>query len=473
VSTNVRLTEPLGEGAMGCVWAADHLTLHTRVAVKFISAELGWSDPEILTRFMAEAATAAQIKSPHVVQTFDQGMMNDGTPYIVMELLEGETLQERIDRAGRLSLVHAAQVVTQMARVLTKAHALGIVHRDIKPDNIFVSSTEDGIFCKVLDFGIAKQTQLPKMGGLTNPGVMVGTPEYMSPEQVLSAKDVDARADQWALAVTIYHAITSRLPFTAEALGTLCVKLLDGSFKPASELRRDLNAGFDAWFLKALAHDPDHRFDSTRTMAHAFVELVAAIEGNLVDDISFSDVATVPGLDVTPAPAQTAAPASYQAGPAVAQTVAAAPSGTLTGSASNRQQPAAAKSRWRIAGPIAVAIGAVAVGAAAALIGGASQRPEAEPAAREMPAASGARDATPQPSAAPTPPAQPSSEASGAPTSRAAARPPAVATSPSSSASDTPTASAAPSPNKPPSARKPAPPPTAGSGKVRRRDHGF
>ena len=280
VTANVRLERPLGRGAMGAVWVADHLTLRTKVAVKFISTELALSDPNVLARFTQEASVAAQIKSPHVVQTFDQGLMADGTPYIVMELLEGESLQEMIDHHGRLELGDAANILTQVARALNRAHEIGIVHRDIKPDNIFISpGDEGGIFCKILDFGIAKQTSLPKMGGLTNPGVMVGTPEYMSPEQVLSAKDVDYRADLWGLAVTMYHALTGELPFTAEALGTLCVKLLDGEYTKVTDLQPELPADLDVWFEKALAQEPEKRFESAREMADVFVRIVAVADG--------------------------------------------------------------------------------------------------------------------------------------------------------------------------------------------------
>ena len=293
VTANVRLERPLGEGAMGAVWVADHLTLKTKVAVKFISAQVAADDPSILARFTQEASVAAQIKSPHVVQTFDQGLMKDGTPYIVMELLDGESLQELLDRRGWLSLAEAGEMITQVARALNRAHEVGVVHRDIKPDNIFVTPNDDGFFCKILDFGIAKQTALPQMGGLTNPGVMVGTPEYMSPEQVLSAKDVDYRADLWGLAVTMYHALTGELPFTAEALGTLCVKLLDGKFTPATELRPELPTHLDEWFSKAMAQDPAERFDGAREMAQVFVQIVAQAGGY---------APTAPLVGFTPAP---------------------------------------------------------------------------------------------------------------------------------------------------------------------------
>ncbi len=373
VTANVRLTRPLGEGAMGSVWVADHLTLKTEVAVKFIAAALAKTDSEILERFGREASLAAQIKSPHVVQTFDQGLMADGTPYIVMELLEGESLQDMIDRLERVPPAVTAQIVVQVARALGRAHDLGIVHRDIKPDNIFVTHTEDGAFAKVLDFGIAKHTQLPKMGGLTNPGVMVGTPEYMSPEQVLSAKDVDFRADLWALGVTTYQCLTGELPFTAEALGTLCVKLLDGAFTPPSELNGALSPSFDAFFTRVLARSPDERFDSARELANELLRIVRESSNDIADELSFGAVNTgpVPPVSAT-GPQGALADASGQlvaAPPVAAPHVAAVSgtdrSGTLTGSSSNRLQPARPRraSAWLLVGAIAalLVVGAVTV----------------------------------------------------------------------------------------------------------------
>jgi eukaryotic-like serine/threonine-protein kinase len=385
VTANVRLERPLGEGAMGAVWVAEHLTLKTQVAVKFISAQLA-ADPNVLARFTQEASVAAQIKSPHVVQTFDQGLMRDGTPYIVMELLEGESLQERLERVGRLSLADAAMVVSQVARALNRAHDLGIVHRDIKPDNIFITPGDDGMLCKILDFGIAKQTSLPKLGGLTSAGMMVGTPEFMSPEQVLSAKDVDYRADLWGLAVTTYFVLTDELPFTAEALGTLCVKLLDGKFTPATELRPDLPKDLDVWFNKSMAHEPDDRFTSAREMADVFVRIVAAT-GAVVPSAPLSGLTPAAGL----APYGTARSAIDTTAPlpSIDKTEALppgmlglealgldeaelapaeprhAPSQTLTGSAANRRREEGS-SKWvvALAAGVLLTLGVVAMFAA-------------------------------------------------------------------------------------------------------------
>jgi serine/threonine protein kinase len=384
VTANVRLTRPLGEGAMGCVWVAEHLTLETEVAVKFISAHHA-QDAMVLRRFVQEAKAAAKIKSPHVVQTFDHGVMGDGTPYIVMELLEGESLQERLDRGGWLSLEETARVITQVARALSKAHELGIVHRDIKPDNIFMTPTEDGVFCKLLDFGIAKQTQVPQMGALTNAGIMVGTPEYMSPEQVLSAKDVDFHADLWGLTVTTYYMLTADLPFTAEALGTLCVKLLDGRFTPVTELRTDLPQELDGWFERAMAPEVADRFDSARAMVVRFIEIVSRSPdwSDASEPLSYKHIATPAPVDVT---ARMAAPAGTNAG---LDTTAPLPqptkakSETLTGSSSTRRRD---DKRW-VGAAVVGAVGVVAaVGIVALLasdVNDANQAPAAPIAAEE------------------------------------------------------------------------------------------
>lgn len=429
VSQNVRLTRPLGEGAMGSVWVADHLTLETEVAVKFISAALASSDPEILTRFVREASLAAKIKSPHVVQTFDQGVMADGTPYIVMERLEGESLQEMIERLDRIDLARTAQIVVQVARALSKAHDLGIVHRDIKPDNIFITQTEDGLFAKVLDFGIAKQTQaLPKMGGLTSPGVMVGTPEYMSPEQVLSAKDVDYRADLWALAVTAYYCLTGELPFTAEALGTLCVKLLDGKFTPPSELDPELPPGFDDFFTKALAHAPGDRFENAREMASELVRLARSGSAVIADDLGYGGVTPAHGV---PGVVPTAPLPLPSAGGAFAPAATSAPheakSETLTGSSSsNRLQPPMKRRSGLFVGAAVGAIALAAIGVGVFALTGAPP-PSGDPSPE--PAGQTSGQAPPSPTAAPISP--PAAE----PTESAAAPEPATAPSAAVSAS--------------------------------------
>ena len=290
VNENVRLVEPLGEGGMGSVWVADHLTLQTQVAVKFIAEELVETSPDAVKRFQREAAAGAQIKSPHVVQTLDHGVMDNGTPYIVMELLEGEDLGQYLDREDRASPEFMAHVLVQVGRALSKAHAIGIIHRDIKPDNIFlVASDDDEVFAKVFDFGIAKQTGLQRYSMVTATGTMVGTPAYMSPEGVLGGRDIDHRADLWSLGVVVYDGLCGDVPFDGETLGALCVAISRGTFRPPSEVRPELPPQVDAWMAKALALHPIDRFDSAKEMAEAFTR---ALKGDPVDDARRRNVAT-------------------------------------------------------------------------------------------------------------------------------------------------------------------------------------
>jgi serine/threonine-protein kinase len=263
----LRLIRPLGEGAMGVVWVAEHLRLRTQVAVKFIHSELAAEDRDMVERFTREATAAAQIKSPHVVQTFDLGVLDDGTPFIVMELMEGESLRDRLMLYGRIDLLTCAEIVAQVARALGKAHGRAIVHRDIKPDNIFLVNEDDRLFAKVLDFGIAKQTNLRETGNLTMPGKMVGTPAYMSREQVMASSHVDHQADLWALAVVAYESLTGKVPFDGESMGEVCVAIVRGEYNPPSELRPELGPEVDAFFARAFHLNPDKRFPSAREMA--------------------------------------------------------------------------------------------------------------------------------------------------------------------------------------------------------------
>ena len=199
VTPSVKLVRPLGEGGMGAVWVAEHLSLRTQVVVKFIASGLQ-DNKEATERFSREAAAAAQVKSPHVVQTFDHGFTADGIPYIVMELLEGRDLGAFLDTERCCPPDLVVEIIAQLSRALDRAHERGIVHRDIKPGNIFLC--DDGrneVFVKLLDFGIAKGVDVPKIDNGTKTGAMIGSPFYMSPEQILGSRNVDHRSDLWSV----------------------------------------------------------------------------------------------------------------------------------------------------------------------------------------------------------------------------------------------------------------------------------
>ena len=263
-----RLIRPIGHGSQASVWIAEHLALTTTVAVKLIDPELAKKE-SARERFRREATAAAQLRSAHVVQILDHGIEGD-QPFIVMELLDGEDLFERLTHRTRISLRETSKVVTQVARALTRAHAAGIVHRDLKPENIFLVPNDDDEVVKVLDFGVAKFKDPGKAAmQRTGLGTLIGTPHYMSPEQVKGISEIDYRADLWALGVIAFQCVTGELPFDSEGVGDLLIKISIGDIPVPSKIFPSIPANFDAWFLRACDRDPAKRFQSAREMAVA------------------------------------------------------------------------------------------------------------------------------------------------------------------------------------------------------------
>ena len=270
VTANIRLKLPIGEGGMGRVWLAEHLSLKTDVVVKFMSEDLA-EDADAALRFSREAAAAAQVKSPHVVQMLDYGVTENGVPFIVMEYLEGEDLSHRLEREP-LAPHEAGDVVLQLGRALGKAHERGIVHRDVKPSNVFLCDAGDGrIFVKLLDFGIAKSNAGRLLAGkTTDTGALMGSPFYMSPEQVIGSKELDFRTDLWALGVLGFELATGRRPFDADTVGALALKIHHDTLPSPSDTNTSLPRAVDEWFFKACARDPNARFESAREQAESF-----------------------------------------------------------------------------------------------------------------------------------------------------------------------------------------------------------
>jgi serine/threonine-protein kinase len=229
-------------------------------------------NPQALDRFRREARSAASLRSLHVVQILDDGVDDaSGAPFIVMELLEGESLAERLARVGRLGPVDTARVVRHIARALGRAHDAGMIHRDLKPDNIFLVQNDDEEVTKVLDFGIAKWTATTtKLDHPTLTGHVLGTLAYMSPEQVKGT--MDQRADLWSLAVIACECLTGARPFRADNFVSLAVVICSGQAPVPSSLG-PVPRGFDAWFARAVARDLDKRFGSARSMADELSDL--------------------------------------------------------------------------------------------------------------------------------------------------------------------------------------------------------
>lgn len=269
VAGKVRLEQLLGKGGMGSVWRGTHLTLGTPVAVKF----MGDSNPEALARFQREAQVAAQIRSSNVVAIHDFGV-EDGLPYITMELLDGEDLGMRLKRVQRLSLAETVEILIPIARGLDRAHSAKLVHRDLKPENIFLVREGDEEVPKILDFGIAKTLlEDPDSFNVTRDGAVLGTPYYMSPEQARAQRDVDHRSDLWALGVILYRVITGRRPFEGLTAAALAVQICTEAAPRVGAVFPELSPEWDAFFDRALAKDPAQRFQSARELAQAFAQV--------------------------------------------------------------------------------------------------------------------------------------------------------------------------------------------------------
>ena len=279
VAGKYRLDAVIGEGGMGAVWAATHTGLGQAVAIKFISKEFVTS-PEALRRFDSEAKAAAQLRSRHVVQVFDNGTLEDGTPYIAMELLRGENVHGRVHRAGPVPLPEAFEILGQCCKALGRAHAAGIVHRDIKPDNIFLAQTdEEGILVKVLDFGIAKFQAGPNDHASTRTGAVLGTPLYMSPEQARGLKTIDHRTDLYSLGLVAYTMLTGNLAFSSESFGDLLLQICTAPLPSLCANAPWLPAAMEPWFQRACAREPAARFGSAQEFADG---LRAALDGSVV-----------------------------------------------------------------------------------------------------------------------------------------------------------------------------------------------
>jgi len=272
ISGRFRLERLLGRGSMGSVWLARHLTLDVDVAVKFIDAAFR-DQKDHRGRFALEAQAAARINSPHVVNVLDFGAEASGRLYIAMEYLQGEDVGKLLERSGRLSPAITARIVSHACRGLGRAHALGIAHRDVKPENLFlVGATEDeGFVLKILDFGVAKSAQKAGSDFVgTVVGQLVGSPAYMSPEQAHGSLDVDYRSDLFSLAVVAYHCLTGVVPFGGDSLAELLIGIVSKEPVPATRLTPGLPRAVDDWFQRALDKNPARRFASAKDLAQAF-----------------------------------------------------------------------------------------------------------------------------------------------------------------------------------------------------------
>lgn len=274
-----RIERLIGEGAMGTVMAARHLQLEQYVAIKFLRPELA-EEPAIAERFRREAKAAARIKGEHVVRVFDVGELESRLPYLVMEYVEGMNLAEVIAADGRLPPATAIDYVLQACDALAQAHAAGVVHRDIKPSNLFVSNRPDGKpLVKVLDFGISKVSGA--LAAVTHPAVVMGSPLYMSPEQLMSPRDVDGRSDIWSLGIVLYELLTGTLPFLGDTIAQICVQIRETPVPSLRKRQPELTEDLEAVVLRCLEKDPALRYATISDLVSA-LRACAAYAGDVV-----------------------------------------------------------------------------------------------------------------------------------------------------------------------------------------------
>jgi serine/threonine-protein kinase len=272
-----RIERLLGAGGMGSVWVAEHTLLNRPVAVKVLDSSATTRDATAVQRFLREAQTAARLRSDHIVDVLDVGRFDDGTPFLIMELLEGETLSSRIKREGRLQQGDAALLVDHLLSGLSAAHAAGVIHRDIKPDNCFITRKNGRDHLKLLDFGISKVAGDAREMRMTRTGVVMGTPYYMAPEQARGSKEIDHRCDLYAVGAILYECITGRVPFEAESVNELLFKIVLEPLVQPRLIAPDLDPTFEALILRAMGREAETRYQTATEFREALAPFIGRV----------------------------------------------------------------------------------------------------------------------------------------------------------------------------------------------------
>ncbi len=409
----------IGFGGMGAVYEVEHTLTKHRRALKLLHSEMA-AIPAIVTRFLREASAAGHIGNPHVVETFDAGQLDDGEPYIVMELLEGKTLAELLERSKVLGLLETCEILLQACDGVAAAHQRGIVHRDLKPENLFLLKGARP-FVKILDFGISKfDPALTGAQGITQDGSTLGTPFYMPPEQVRGEKSIDAQADVYSLGVILYECLAGARPFEADTLPHLAVLIAEGKYVPPRVKRPELPPDVDAVVARAMASDRAYRYRSVNELSAALSELTSAGARSGPASMNFGDtlVAGSPG-SAPPPPgdiphhataavswSQPAPPSPDTSSPAPAQ-LPDAKAPAPTGAPFSRTTGEAAKKPRSYAGLLAVLILVVAGVALGSLLLRKGEPAVAVPSATESARATAAATPVPTPLPAPIPSSTP------------------------------------------------------------------
>ena len=353
------IEELIKTGGMGSVYRGKHVLMDKRVAVKVLRPSLA-VDNDVVARFSREAKAASRISHPHAVNVTDFGESENGVVFLVMEYLDGQTLKEVIKQDGAMSLDRTGEIVRQVAGALDAAHEQGVIHRDLKSDNIMLSQTNGGDWAKVLDFGIAKiqQPEGVRDVDITAANLVIGTPQYMSPEQCSQSGPIDKRSDVYSFGIIVYEMLAGRVPFTGESPTIIMMKQVQDEPPPISEFRPDLPVVVEKIISRALAKRPEDRFQSagemSKALAEAFAALVVAAPATMpnspvvaaADDLDEETIVAPrqPVDEVTSVqPRRESAPLGYDAAPLAQPT----------------DVPPAGANPWRILVPAAIALVAV------------------------------------------------------------------------------------------------------------------
>jgi serine/threonine protein kinase len=300
VGGKYRIEKVIGAGAMGVVVAARHLLLEERVAIKFLLPH-ALDSRDAVARFMREARAAVRIKSEHVARVSDVSVLEDGTPYIVMELLEGMDLADWLHQRGTLQVAQAVEFVLQACEAIAEAHSLGIVHRDLKPANLFAVTRVDGVSAiKVLDFGISKTTGTnPAGGSITDTTTVMGSPSYMSPEQMESSHNVDAQTDIWALGAILCELVTGKLPYEGRTLPQVYATIVAQPQPSLRALSPEIHEDLEAVILKCLQRNRAVRYRNVGELAAALMLFAPKRAHASIDRIARVFSTAQPGSDPT------------------------------------------------------------------------------------------------------------------------------------------------------------------------------